>query len=126
MGKSVDFIRGADLVDTISITDNVLSQLVNLTNLPALEVWYYTRLETTIKFSKETNKVGYKSFTIVSPTNYRAYLEGVDTILFETGLLYADIYIAVTNADLVKGKFVNYGTVDLGINIIDKPISLRK
>jgi hypothetical protein len=118
----VDFIKGADLVDSITITNNGIP--IDITELPGFEVWYYTRKDYAIRFSK-TNKEGYKLFTVSSSTNYKAYLESADTILLGNGKLYSDVYIATTNSDLAKGNFVNYGTVALEINIVDKPISLR-
>jgi hypothetical protein len=120
----VDLIKGADIKDINTITDSLTNQLIDITALPAFEVWYYTSPTIIIKFSKESpQKIGYKDFIIDDANHYTAYLEGVETLTLKNGELCCDTYIATTNADLVKGTFTNYGTKRLGINIIDKPIS---
>jgi hypothetical protein len=121
MATTVNYISGADFLDQITITDSA-GDAVNITSLPGFEVWYYTRKETIIKFSKEV-KTGYKQFIVVDAYTYRAYMEYDDTIQFLAGTLYSDVYVATTNTDLSKGYFNNLGTKDLGITVIVKPIS---
>jgi hypothetical protein len=121
----VNFIAGADLLDEISITDTN-GDLVSITDLPGFEVWYYISTSPILiyKFSKETpTPVGYLPFVIEDEFNYKAYLEGNLTNALKSGPLVCDVYIATTNADLVKGYFINLGTKDLTINVIKKPIS---
>jgi hypothetical protein len=118
----VDLIKPADVKDEITITDSITGNLVDLTALPALEVWYYVSPNNPIKFAKVV-KTGYKLFTIVDATHYTAYIEGPEMATFKNGELCADTYIATTNADLIKATFTNIGTKRLGINITTEAIS---
>jgi len=112
-------INGADFLDEITITDEN-DALVDITNLPGFRVVYYTKSEgTVVKFSKD-GESGYLPFIIVDAYHYKAYIETLD---FEDGVLKSDVYIAVTNTDLAKGKFVNLGTKVFDINIITRPIT---
>ena len=113
-----NFERPCDICDTIYVIDDS-GNLVNLTNIPKLEVWYYMETDLThiIKFSLIA-KEGYNLLTKVDDYHYSAYLTDALLDTLSDGSIFCVTYIAVENADLGSGEFNNVGTVELGINLI--------